>query len=291
MVVCFDSPLNFTLPSTMEFGIISDEISLDLEEALSHGEALGFRKYEIRCLDDYDHRVPDFQPGRVELLKEAVEKGRIEITALSPGTFKIDLTDTTRLREQLDDTLPRTCELAVRLRAPRVITFGFMREADVGIEEVVERLKEAGAIAAAYGLELSVENEPGSWCDTGVNTAAVVKAIGMTHVGINWDTANAVYAGEAAYPVGYDAVRPFLQNVHIKDGIPLPEGKWENRLLGDGGVNWIGQLRTLMRDQPVPHCTLETHVFPLLESTREDLRRLRLLMEAAHQLGKPNPHA
>lgn len=269
----------------MELAIISDEISLDLEEAIRHGEDFGFRKYEIRCLDGYEHRVPDLLPGRVERLEEWVREGRIEITALSPGTFKINLSDTARLREELDRMLPRACEVAARLGAPRVITFGFMREDGRDVTEAVQRLREAAAVAAAHGVELSVENEPGSWCDTGVNTATVLKAVGESHVGVNWDPANAVYAGEAAYPVGYEAVLPLLQNVHIKDGIPLPPDKWENRLLGDGGVNWIGQLRTLLRDQPVPHLTLETHVFPLLESTREDLRRLRLLMRAARELG------
>jgi sugar phosphate isomerase/epimerase len=112
-----------------------------------------------------------------------------------------------------------------------------------------------------------------------------VKAVGMDHVGINWDPANALVSGEAAYPIGYEAVLPYLQNVHIKDAIPVPPDKWENQLIGDGGVNWSGQMRTLLRDKPVSHLTLETHVFPLLESTKENLRRLRILFEHARELG------
>lgn len=269
----------------MELAIISDEISLDLDEALEHNKEFGFRKFEIRCLDAYEHRIPDFLPGRVERLEALVADGSIEITALSPGTFKINLSDAEQLAKQLDDVLPRTCELARRLKAPRIITFAFMREEGRDADEAVARLREAAAVAADFGIELSVENEPGSWCDTGVETARIVEAINLPHVNINWDPANAVYAGEAAYPIGYDAVLPRLRNVHIKDGIPLPGGKWENRLLGDGGVNWIGQLRALFADKPVPHLTLETHVFPLVESTREDLRRLSILMQAAREIG------
>lgn len=273
----------------MELAVISDEISLDLKEAVSRGLEFGMRKFELRCLDDYDHRVPDFLPGRIEQLEELISDKGIEITALTPGLFKINLSDKARLKTELESVLPRTCELANRLAVPRIIIFSFMRERDLKPESVVEPLLEAAAIAAEYGLELSVENEPGSWADTGVNTAGIVQKIGLKHVGINWDPANAVYSGEAAFPVGYDAVLPYLQNVHLKDGIPLPPDKWENRLLGDGGVNWVGQLAALLRDQPVPHLTLETHVFPLLESTREDLRRLRILMDAAHALGHREP--
>ncbi len=161
-----------------------------------------------------------------------------------------------------------------------------MREPGVQLDTVVELLKEAAEITGAFDLQMAVENEPGSYCDTGINTAAIVESIDMPHVGINWDPANAVVSGEVAYPIGYQAVLPFLQNVHIKDAIPIPPDKWENRLIGDGGVNWLGQLRSLLIDKPVSHLTLETHVFPLLESTREDLRRLRLLFDQATELGK-----
>lgn len=268
----------------MELAILSDEISLDLDEALAEGRALGFRKYEIRCLDDYEHRIPHFKAGRFERLRKAVDDGEIEVTAVTPGTFKIHFSDTDRLRRELDEVLPKTCEMAVRLGAPRVIVFGFMRGNGGTEEQAIAHLREAGVIAARHNLQLSVENEPGSFCDTGVATAEIVRAVAMENVGINWDPANAVIAGEAAYPVGYEAVRPFLQNVHIKDSIPIPPDKWENRLIGEGGVNWLGQLRALRRDAILSHLTLETHVFPVLEATREDLRRLKILFETLDSL-------
>ncbi|MBT6770243.1 MAG: hypothetical protein HOA81_14795, partial [Opitutales bacterium] len=83
-----------------------------------------------------------------------------------------------------------------------------------------------------------------------------------------------------------DAVRPYIQNVHIKDAIPVPPDKWENRLIGDGGVNWLGQLRALMNDKPINHLTLETHVFPVLEATQEDVRRLKIIMDAVDALNR-----
>lgn len=273
------------MTTTLELAILSDEISLNLEESFRLGKELGFRKYEIRCLDNYEHRIPNFLPGRIERLEELVNSGSIEITAITPGTFKTNPGDTDRIQFELEDILPRSCELAQRFKCPRLITFGFMREPGFEPEFVVDRLKQAAAITRQFGLDLAVENEPGMYCDTGVNTAAMVKAINRDHVGINWDPANALVSGEAAYPIGYQAVLPYLQNVHIKDAIPIPPDKWENRLIGDGGVNWLGQIRTLLKDRPVSHLTLETHVFPLIESTQENLRRLTLLFDQARQLG------
>ena len=270
--------------SPVDLAILTDEISLDLDEALREGHQLGFKKYELRCVDSYDHRVPNLNEGVEARLASEVQKGSIEITALTPGFFKLGLAEKDTIKQQLDSELPKTCEMANRLNAPRIIVFGFMRKDGGHRDDTLPLLKEAGAIADSYGLELSIENEPGFFCDTGVNTVKTVQAIGADNVGINWDPGNAVSSGEAAYPVGYEVVRPFLQNVHIKDTIPIPPDKWENKLIGDGGVNWLGQLRALLKDKPIDHLTLETHVFPILESTREDVRRLKILMDAVDAL-------
>ncbi|MDQ8198043.1 sugar phosphate isomerase/epimerase [Pelagicoccus enzymogenes] len=268
----------------MEFSILSDEISLDIEEALEHGAAMGFRKYEIRCIDDYEHRLPYFKEGREQYLQAQVDSGAIEVSAVTPGVFKIDLSDPERVRKELDETLPLSCEMAVRLKAPTVIVFGFMRGPGSERSEVISLLKEAGKIAQRHKLKLAVENEPGSFCDTGAATSAIVKEIGMDHVGINWDPGNALTAGEVPFPIGYEHVRPYLQNMHIKDTIPIPPDKWENRLVGDGGVNWIGQLQAVIKDRALPFLTVETHVFPVLESTREEMRRLKIYLETIKQL-------
>lgn len=273
---------------TFEFGILSDEISLNLEEALSEGKAMGFRKYEIRCMDSYEERIPYFKKVYEDRLLEEIEKGEIEVTAVTPGLFKIHLSDTEKLEKQLHTDLPKTCELSRRMGCPLIILFGFLREEGQNEQAVVERLQEAGKIAAEYDLKLAIENEPGSFCDTGEATAAIIEQVNLENVGINWDPGNAVSSGEAAFPIGYRAVKPYLLNVHIKDTIPIPPDKWENLIIGEGGVNWLGQLKALKKDKILSHLTLETHVFPLLESTREDLRRLKILMETVDAIEKEN---
>lgn len=268
----------------MELAILTDELSLDIDEALAAGAELGFRKYEVRCIDSYENRIPYFKPGREEALLSARERLGVEYTAVTPGVFKIHHSDTDALKRELEETLPLSCEMAKRLGAPRIIVFGLLRGQNESEQNAIATLKEAASIAGEFNLEFSIENEPGAFCDTGAHTAAIVEAINLPHVGINWDPANAIISGEVAYPTGYDKIRPFLQNVHIKDSIPLPDNKWENHLIGEGGMNWIGQFAALLRDRPVSHLTLETHVFPVLEATKEDLRRLRYLFEAAEAI-------
>ncbi|KAF0093249.1 MAG: xylose isomerase domain-containing protein [Puniceicoccaceae bacterium 5H] len=268
----------------LDLAILTDELSLDLEAAILAGKALGIRRYELRCVDTYEQRVPDLKPCRREQLQAWVQQGELAITALSPGLFKLRPENLSQLKAELEQTLPATCEWARELGAPCVIVFGFLRSSLAHPVEVIARLREAAQVAAAFGLKLAIENEPGAYCDTGARTAEIVATIGEANLGINWDPANAVVAGEAAYPVGYERVRPWLQNVHVKDAIPLLDGTWANRLLGDGGVNWWGQLAALRRDRPVDHVTLETHVLPLLPSTRENLRRWKALRQATDVL-------
>lgn len=268
----------------LEIGILTDEISLDLDEALAEGKALGFRKYELRCVDSYDYRVPNLPAGTEDRLKAEINAGELELTALAPGLFKLPLADRETIATELTSNLPRTCEMAQRLNAPNIIVFSFLRSEGGSEAEAIDLLGKAGEIVASHGLTMAIENEPGFYADTGENTAALVKAIGLENVGINWDPGNAVSSGEAAFPIGYRAVLPYLLNVHVKDTIPVPPDKWENLLIGDGGVNWLGQIRALAKDRPSQHITLETHVFPLLESTREDLRRLKILIKAVEEL-------
>ena len=263
----------------MEIGILSDEISLDLEEALEEGARLGFTHYELRCLDDYEHRVPRFKDGRLEAVEAAVKSGRMNITGVSPGLFKGDLHDEETVEHQLETLLPETCQITRDLDSDLIIVFAFE---DTGIADrarAMQKLARAADICAGYDIRLAIENEPGMYCDTGVKTAVFVEELNKDNSGINWDPGNACSAGEAAYPIGYEAVRSRLLNVHIKDTIPIPPDKWENRLIGDGGVNWVGQFHALKRDAILSHLTLETHVFPLIESTREDIRRIRLMMD------------
>ena len=163
-----------------------------------------------------------FNPVVLNVYWSWVENNTIEVTAVTPGTFKFRLSDTDALRKDLDDTLPRACKMAKQLKSPRLITFGFMREPGTDPEAILPYLREAAKIAEEHNLQLAIENEPGFYSDTGVHTAEIVKAIHLDHVGINWDPANAVVSGETEFPVGYEAVLPYLQNVHIKDAIPDP---------------------------------------------------------------------
>jgi sugar phosphate isomerase/epimerase len=88
-----------------------------------------------------------------------------------------------------------------------------------------------------------------------------------------WDIGNALVAGETrAYPDGYEAVRPWISHVHVKDGVLHADGSSEWRPIGGGQVDFAGQLRALQRDGYHGVISLETHYKPAEGSKEQGSR-------------------
>lgn len=264
----------------LDIAIVTDEIALDIRTAIAEGKKLGIRKYELRCVGSYEKRVPYIDKADYDFIKAEVASETIEITALSPGTFKVTPSDRNAIARGLSETLPATIEMAKALGAPLIILFSFTRD-ETPEAEVFDYYRQMAAMADKAGLQVAIENEPGFYCDSGVNTARILAELNIRNLGINWDPANAIGTGELPYPVGYEAVKRFIRNVHVKDAII--DARQGCKLFGEGGVNWSGQIRALLQDQVVPHITLETHYNPLLESTQLCYKRLKATMNMVAQ--------
>ncbi|MEW6510949.1 MAG: sugar phosphate isomerase/epimerase family protein [Bacteroidota bacterium] len=265
-------------PRPLPLGIVSDEIDQDFRTALRHGLDWGIRRYEIRCLTS--GRVPDVDTEEWEAVVRTTAAEGVSITALSPGIFKHPLGKRDELEHEVTDTLSRTVNLATSCGAKLIIVFGFRREEGEPPErrsEAVDLLRRAAATAQRAGMKIAVENEPGFHADTGVNTRRLIEEVGSPALGANWDPCNATGTDERPYPEGYEAIKPVIVNVHAKD---TKEGALIKCVpIGEGIIDWAGQVRALLKDRIVPHITIETHCLPLVEQSERNVRTLRLLME------------
>ena len=171
-----------------------------------------------------------------------------------------------------------------------VIVFGFQREAgesEDNMHRVVEWMARAAEQASRAGIRLVIENEPGFWCDSGVNTAAIIQKVDSPWLRANWDPCNGYGTPERPFPEGYASIRPFVGNVHVKDTV---EGSLIRCVpVGEGVVDWKGQLEALVRDGTVDHVTLETHCLPLIENSKKNADTLRSYLSEIYSMLEKHP--
>ena len=258
----------------LELGIVSDEISADFNEAARFGSEWGVSIFELRVLKT--GRIPSVDQGELREVQALVKNNGLRVSALSPGIFKLPLSQTAKLEEELATTLPKTLALAREFGASLVIVFGFQREQNEEPEmfsRAVDFMSRAAEKAGKEGIRIIIENEPGFWCDSGANTAKLMRTVNSPFLRANWDPCNGYGTAERPFPEGYEAVKQYVANVHVKD---TKEGSLIRCVpVGEGAIDWKGQLAAIIRDQLVRHVTIETHCLPLVEKSKQNVDTLK----------------
>jgi sugar phosphate isomerase/epimerase len=262
----------------LALGLVSDEVCPDFAEAVAFGLERGIELYEIRVVNS--GRIPNIDPQEFEAIKATVKQTGIKVTALSPGIFKHEVHQTEALDHELEVVLPKTIAMAKQLDCPMIIAFGFHQNEQAYDDQAAigrSYMGRAADLCAEAGLTLTIENEPGFICDTGTRTAAFIQAINKPNLKANWDPCNSWGMEEEPFPDGYEVIKPYIGNVHIKD--TALGGLVKCVPVGEGKIDWDGQMKALVRDQVVRHATIETHCEPLKENTDHNIRLIRKMME------------
>ena len=96
-----------------------------------------------------------------------------------------------------------------------------------------------------------IEPEPICWCDSGRATAALIGAAGSAALRINYDPGNVAWLENRDPLDEFDAVAPWIANVHVKDLRPLTRGagfpEWVPA--GEGMIDYAAHFRALQRDR------------------------------------------
>ena len=255
-----------------EIGIVTDEISRNLEEALQLCAEWDVHHVELR--EGGKARFPYFTAQELSRVDSLIASGD-QVTAVSPGIYKGHIEDTSRWQNEANDTFPRALELAQRFKCDTVIAFGFeecdnRRENRLQILKAFERIAEQ---AAEAHVTVALENEPDFWIDRPESTIKLLEEINHPSLKLNWDAANLHWGGQEPDEAAVDLLKDYIVNLHIKDFSPDdPEQPW--RPLGEGIVPWVTLLPVLLASVDVPHLTIETHCEPLIENSRKSLEFL-----------------
>jgi sugar phosphate isomerase/epimerase len=257
-----------------KLGIITDEVSPDLQEVLTtFYPKYGLKWAEIRNLkldgkSKYVYKTAT--PAQLKEIRRQLEGAGVAMSLLDTGVYKIALPGTTPLGanasdlnqvqgdydKQLDE-LKRAAEAAHVLGTNRVRIFTFKRVADPDaiFGRILDNLHKAIDVAKAQDVKLIVENEFDCNTGTGAETAKLFKAISDRTLMHNWDPGNCFEAGEEPFPKAWDQLdKTRISHIHLKDAV----GKsWAP--IGGGKIDFVGQFKALKQMKYAGTMSLETH--------------------------------
>lgn len=275
-------------PLLERFGVCTDEVHPDLETALQAIREMGLRWVELLAF--WGKPIVEMNDDEIERARALLDRYEMRVSAIGSLFLKlVQLGEVPRgqvaahpaFQKDLE-TLRASIRIAQRLGAPIVRTYAFRRDTMIGmgnpsprlprggeipdeiLEKVAEGLRIAAREAAESGLILGLENVRSCWANTGYNTARIIAATDHPALRAIWDPGNDYASGGEPYPEGYEAVRPYVCLIHVKDVRVVDPAtgliSWE--AVGRGELDYVSQFRALRRDGYAGPLSLETHWHP-----------------------------
>ena len=256
--------------------VINDEISQDFDHACSvAAHDFGLQWIELRGM--WGKNLTELDANQVGEAKKILAKYNLRVTDIASPLFKSDWPGAPQSKQsekrdqfhadfdfkQQDALLEHCIELAKTFGTDRIRCFDFWRLDDVKPyrEAINRKLSQAAQRCAKENLILLLENEMSCNTATGEEAAATLAAVTEPNFMLNWDPGNAAtFPGSEPFPKGYALLpKKRIGHCHAKSVNRKPEGKWEWAPVGEGVVDWPGQLRALARDGYRHAVSLETH--------------------------------
>lgn len=279
-------------------GAITDEFSPDLAIAAPAMRELGMAGAELRVVGG--RNVLDLSMEELDRAMNELERNELRVVSIASPLLKCELPGAPDIDSRFQRDIfaskhtyadqprlaERAFEVAKRTGAGIIRVFSYWRTVnpEAVFERVVHALQDLADRAAEHDLIIGLENEHACNIATAQEAARVLAAIDHPHLKVVWDPANAYISGEKPFPSGYkllDVER--IAHVHAKD-CTLDDHRpvWE--ALGEGDIDWEGQMDALAEDGYNGFIHLETHWTgpngDKLEASRICGRNLRKLVAA-----------
>lgn len=221
----------------LRLSAFADEISKDLTEQLDVLESESIRFMELRGV--WGKNVADFSEEEVTTVRDALKKRSVGVSCIGSPIGKIGIKDDF---EPHFARFQRIMEIAKALDTRYVRIFSFyIPKGDDPVQhrdEVLRRMQAMVDAAKKEGLVLLHENERGIYGDTGERCVDLLAAIDSPALRAIFDPANFVGVGQKPYEECWEGLKPYLEYLHIKDGL-LADGKVVPAGEGDGGLREI----------------------------------------------------
>jgi L-ribulose-5-phosphate 3-epimerase len=262
------------MPSPIRIGAITDEFSPDIRVAAKAMAELGMKTAELRMIGSKN--IMDLSDAEVDEARGVLDAHNIKVLGIASPLLKCVLPDAPAVDERFQQDLfaskhtfedqprltKRAFDIAERTGAKIVRVFSYWRtvEPEAVFERVAAALQALAEQAARHNLTIGIENEHACNIATARETARVFDAIADQNLQAVWDPANAYVSGEDAFPTGYGLLPAArLAHVHAKDCRMRQGHQPEWCALGEGDVDWRGQIKALQDAGYDQAIHLETH--------------------------------
>ena len=290
----------------LRLAAVTDEFSPDLDVALDAMAAAGVSGVELRTLGG--RNIVDLTDREVDRACAAVATRDMTIVSIASPLLKCVLPEAPALDPRVQPDVfgssytfadqPRLTDrvfaVAKKTRAKVIRVFSYWRTIDPEAcgGQIVEALTSLADRARHEGVTIGLENEHACNVGTGRESRRLLASLDHAALGLLWDPANALIAGEVPYPDGYRQIPIHrIVHVHAKDCLVNDRGPvWGP--VGEMGVDWAAQVAALRRDRYPGWISLETHWSgprgDKLEASVICARKLQRLVSASETAAQPD---
>jgi sugar phosphate isomerase/epimerase len=260
--------------SPFRISVITGEISEDFDHACSvAAKDFGMQWVELRTM--WGKNIVDLNADEVSRAQGILAKYSLRVTDIASPLFKVDWPDAPRSKyssqhdnfaantefKKQDDVLGTCIELTRQFKTDKIRIFDFLRIDDIATYRAAidEKLRSACETAKKQGVMLVIENEQS--CNTSTAPEAARTLAAVPALMLNWDPANAAYAGETdAFPKGWDLLpKGRVHHCHCKNTVRNAAGKMAWSPVDTGFIDWVAQFRALKAIGYHNAVSLETH--------------------------------
>ena len=237
----------------------ADEISADLQEQIDvlHSEHISF--IDLRSV--WGINVLDLDDQQLHQIKQTLDAQGIGVAAIGSPIGKVPVDSPSDVQAK---RFERAIDVAKFMQTPYIRIFSYYQHASGLAElipaarrdEVLAHLRAMLIIASPNNIILLHENEKDIYGDTIARCVDILRTLSDDSLQAVFDPANFIQCGEPPYPEAYQALKPWIRYVHVKDA--LQDGRVVTA--GEGVTRWPDLLRSLRRDGYDGFLSLEPHL-------------------------------
>lgn len=265
--------MKYEATKRFRLGIITDEVSQNIDEAIEFARYYGLEAIELRSVNDKSIHI--LSDDEIDEIHERVIANGLRVSGVAGPLFKCHLGNPEEVAAHLK-MAERLIEIAARLNAGIVRGFSFWAERPFAeaLPDIAAQLKKLVPLLDSKGVTLALEFDPSVYASNAVKTAEILNILNCSSIQALYDPGNDLWDpdGEIPYPDGYEAISNQICHVHLKDARQTTEGV-EAVAIGKGQVDYRRIFSRLDRDGYEGYLVVETHYRMKSKLSEEQLKR------------------